>query len=185
MSEATGRQCLDGSVWEAVSGRWCLGGGVWEAGTPGLDGGVEPPFIGDAFEGVRAAVDEFDVGAGDEVFDGAGDEDFIGGCECGDAGCDVDGDAADVVVLKEVDEAGVEACPDVEVEGVDGLGDFEGGTDGAGGAIEGGEEAIAEGFDFASAVAGEDGADGGIVAREEGGVLLVADFGGEAGGRYR
>jgi hypothetical protein len=61
--------------------------------------GEELPWVGDAFEGVGAAIGEWDARAAHAVGDGAGNEDFVGLGECLDALGDVDGDAADVVAV--------------------------------------------------------------------------------------
>jgi hypothetical protein len=67
------------------------------ARVPALLDNEQAPFTGHALEVVCAAIDELEVGAGDQVLDGAGDQYLIRrGGRC-DAGPDMHRDTADIV----------------------------------------------------------------------------------------
>ena len=101
-----------------------------------------------------------------EVAHDLGDEDLTGLCPVADAGGELDG-AAEVVVVLGDGLAGVEADADADLAARQVALDLEASVDGAHGAREGGEDAVAGVFDFVAAVGGEGGADSLVVAVED------------------
>src|SRR5437764_14210472 len=111
--------------------------------------GVELPLVGDALEGVAAAVGEDDAGPGHEVLYGARDQDLAGACHRRNARADVHGDAAHIVA-PQLDLTGVQSGPDRHREH---LAQRRRAADGARWTVEGGEQAVARGLDQPALVA--------------------------------
>src|SRR3954468_8503138 len=82
-----------------------------------LGDGVQLPFVGDAFEGVAAAVGELDTRPDDEIPDCPRDQYFPLAGESSDPRADVDGDLPDVVA-PQLHFAGVEAGADGDGQAV-------------------------------------------------------------------
>jgi hypothetical protein len=97
---------------------------------------------------------EADARTGNEVAYGARCQDLAWLGQVGKSGTDVHGDAAKVAV-HDLALAGVDADPEGKAASLGSVADAEGSPDGAGGAIEGGQDAIAEVFDFLATEAGE------------------------------
>jgi hypothetical protein len=114
----------------------------------------DPPLARDAFQSFRSAIREAQARASDQILDGARHQNLAGGGEGGDAGADVDGDAADVVA-DHFALAGVEPGSDLDAERRDFLGDRAGATNAARGTVERPEKSVAGGFDFVAAKARE------------------------------
>src|SRR5918999_3286537 len=158
-------ECLDlGVLTEEPHRRLTYPGAVAESS------GVEIPVARDALEVVVAAVLEVDAGAGGEVADDARYEHLAGFRLGRDAGADVDGNALDPA-LYDLHLAGVDAGPDVEAEVLDGVHGLVGAGNCAGGAAEGGEEAVAGAAYHVAGVAGDLGPDGRVMRLEQGAPL--------------
>ena len=89
-------------------------------------------------------------------------------------------DAADVVAA-ELDLAGVGAGPDLDAERAEGGDDLDGAANGAGGPVEGGDEAVTGRVDLPTAEAGQLASHHGVVGVEERAPALVAEVGGPLG----
>jgi IS30 family transposase len=111
---------------------------------------VEAPRAGDAPELVLAPIVEDQTGSHDEVGHRARRPDRARLREGGNPRRDVDGDAADIVAA-ELDLARVHAAAHIDSELPRGVADCACAFDRPGGTVEGGEEAVAGGFDLAAA----------------------------------
>src|SRR5918992_1244269 len=112
---------------------------------------------------MRPAIVKPDVGADHQVLDGPRDQHLAALGERGDAGADVDGDPADVAV-QQLALPGVQAAADAQPQPVELLDDLLRTEDGAGRAVEGGDETVAQGLDLAPAMPPEQVADDRVVA---------------------
>src|SRR5439155_14615863 len=130
---------------------------------------------------MRAAILELDTRAGNQVLDGARNEHLARLGEGGDARPDVNGDAARFAV-NELALAAVQPSAYVQVEGADGLLDREGAVDSPCRAVEGGEEAVADGVHFLAAVAPQLRADGLVMLLQQLAPGAVAQLGRPRGG---
>src|SRR5439155_4859158 len=115
-----------------------------------------------------------DPGAGGQVLDRARDEHLAGGSQRSDARTDVDGDAADSNA-QDLDLAGVDARADVQLQALELGHDRERAANGAAGAVEGREEAVARVIHFLAAEAVELSADDLVVLAEEGSPAQVSE----------
>src|SRR5215470_14486274 len=138
----------------------------WIAGSPGGRDGEETPVAGDALECLWSPIHEADAGTGDEILHGVGDEDLARTRERGDPGADVNSDAADFLA-DDLALARVEPRAYLDAEGPHALADRLGAANGAGRTIEGREEAVTGGVDFAPAEARELATREGVVAVEQ------------------
>src|SRR3954451_20659080 len=139
-------------------------------------GSVDAPGAGYALELVFASVGHGEARSDDEVLDGLGDEDLAGAGEGRDAGADVDGEPADVVADL-FDLPGVKSGADREPR-VARVGDLQCAPYGAGGTVEGREEAVAERLDRAASPAVDASTDEVLVSVEELRPCVVAHPGG-------
>ena len=117
----------------------------------GSDDTEEAPAIGNAFQLVFAGVFEREARARDEVFDRRRDEHVARLGEPGDARSDVDGDPADRIAV-ELHLARVDPGPDLDTERLHRVGDRLRAADGARGAVERRQEAVAGGIDLTPSV---------------------------------
>jgi hypothetical protein len=101
----------------------------------------ESPGGGDASEFVFAAVVKGRARAGDEIDDGARHEYLAGLCGFADAMGEVHGDAGEFGAAS-FDFTGVDADPDFEADLAGGVADRGSAAEGAGGSVEGGEDAV-------------------------------------------
>src|SRR6185312_6241675 len=102
---------------------------------------VQLPIVGDAFECVHAAVYEADSGTDDQVLHGPRGEKLVGSREVADASCDDDAEAGDVVSAQ-LHLSGVEPGPDIEAQRLGPRSDLLCACDGAGRAIERGQQSV-------------------------------------------
>src|SRR5687768_10058057 len=116
------------------------------SGASGMQHGVDGPRARDALQLVLAAWFEREARAGDEILDGARDEDLARPRERGDAGADVDGDAAHGAPRK-LHLAGVDAAPELEAELARPSANGDGAPHGARRPVEDREEAVARRVD--------------------------------------
>src|SRR5580698_3431405 len=100
--------------------------------------GEKRPVIRDAAQPVLAAGREGDAGSGDEVLDGARYQDLGRSREGGDLGCDLDGEAGDVVAAQ-LDLAGMDTRPGRDAQLRRAVADGGSAADGPSGTIEGGQ----------------------------------------------
>src|SRR3954466_5667064 len=128
-------------------------------------GSVDVPGTWYAFELVSASVAHIEAGSDDEVLDGLGDENLAGAGEGRDAGADVDGEPANVVA-DAFDFPGMESGADRK-PGAARVGGLQCASHGAGGAVEGRQEAVAERLDGATSPAVDPRTDEVLVAVEE------------------
>jgi hypothetical protein len=101
---------------------------------------------------MRAPVDKGDSRSGNEILDRARYQDLARVRPPGDAGADMDRDAA-ALGAHRFALAGVHAGTDLEAEGATAAADRLGTADGAGRPVEGREKAVARGVDLAAAEA--------------------------------
>ena len=101
----------------------------------------ESPGGGYAFEFVFAAVFERRTRTGHEINNSSGHEDLAGLRGFADATGEVDGDACEFGATS-LDFTGVDPDPNLEADLAGGVADRGAATDGAGGAIEDGEDAV-------------------------------------------
>src|SRR5688572_422366 len=97
------------------------------------------------------ALSELEPRASDEVFHGLRDEDLAGLCIAGHARTGVHGDAAELVA-DDLALAGMHAGADLDASRARCVAHGGCAADGARGAVEGGEEAVARGINLATAV---------------------------------
>ena len=132
------------------------------------------PLVWDAFEGVGTTTRHVDPGSGDQVFHGSRHEDLGRAGERRDAGCDVDGEAGDVVV-EDLDLAGVQPASNLDAEWVHRRRERGAETDGLCRAVEGGEEPVSGRLHFFASPPGQLISDDGVVAVEQVSPPLVAE----------
>ena len=124
---------INGSTWANLSG--ATSPTLSASGLSGLENGWQVQVV-------LASVGELDARTSHQRWDGAGDEHLAGAGKGRDAGTDVDGQTGDVVASK-FDLTGVNPGSYVNVQRLQGISDGQGAFDGATGAVEGGQEAIA------------------------------------------
>ena len=100
------------------------------------------------------AVLQGDAGADHQVADGPGDQDLAGAGGGHDAGADVDGDPADVVVA-DVELPGVEAGPDLDADAAQLGPEGQGAADRPAGPVEDRQDAVAGALDPPAALAAD------------------------------
>ena len=101
--------------------------------------GEKRPVIRDAAQPVLAAGREGDAGSGNEVLDGARYQDLGRSREGSDLGCDLDGEAGDVVAAQ-LDLAGMDTRPGRDAQLRRAVADGGSAADGPSGTIEGGQD---------------------------------------------
>ena len=134
-------------------------------------------MIRNSFQCVDAVVLERNTGSDDEILDRTRDKYLTGARQVSNARCDMNAESADVISAP-LDLPGVQAGPDLDPEATHRISDRACARDGACGAVEGGDHAVACVLHRGAAIALELPSNGAVVPVERRAPRAIAQPGG-------